>query len=113
LPFAGFVLAADFDTTGFGLAFGFISGSSSSLLGGEDNASSDSNSTSDFLDRFLARPPSSGEVRFRGLDVFEGLTGLERVATLVGLVMGRTVGEVGTPACRFPWKAKDQQTCQL
>jgi hypothetical protein len=113
LPFAGFVLAADFDTTGFGLAFGFISGSSSSLLGGEDNASSDSNSTSDFLDRFLARPPSSGEVRFRGLDVFEGLTGLERVATLVGLVMGRTVGEVGTPACRFPWKAKDQQTRQL
>ena len=77
----GFVLAADFDTTGFGFGFGFTSGSSSSSLGGEDSASSDSDSTLDFLDRFLVRPSSSGEVRFRGLDVFESLTGLECVDT--------------------------------
>jgi hypothetical protein len=112
LPFAGFVLAADFDTTGFGLAFGLTSGSSSSSLGGEDSASSDSDSTLDFLDRFLARPPSSGEVRFGGVDGFAGLTGLERVDTFAGLGTGRTAGEVGTPACRFPWKAKGQQLRQ-
>jgi hypothetical protein len=52
-------------------------------------------------------------VRFNGLDVFEGLTGLERVAPLAGLVTGRTAGEVGAPACRFPWKAKCQQLRQL
>lgn len=106
-------MAVDFDTTGFGFGFGFTSGSSSRSLGGEDSASSDSDSTLDFLDRFLARPPSSSEVRFSGLDVFEGLTGLERVATLAGLVTGRTADEVGAPACRFPWKAKCQQLRQL
>jgi hypothetical protein len=100
LPFAGFALVVTFFTAGFGFGF-FLGSSSSNSLGGDDSWSSESKSSCDFLDRFLARPPSSGEVRFGGLNGFEGLTGFERRGTLAGLVSGAEIGEPGAPAARF------------
>lgn len=82
-------------TAGFGFGFDIFLGLSSfNSLGGDDSWSFDSESASDFLARFFARPPSSGEVRFGGLDGCKGLWGLERDGAFAGLVSGATVGEL-------------------